>query len=156
MEVVHAIVGLVPSPWFTVLMQVASRILVVWGYTRPFEACQQDWSLYLTVICWSLAEIPRYIFYIYNQFMDSMATPYPLFWLRYSLFIVLYPCGITGEMLQTYAFWREARSDNVMATYATYAVWVTYVLFSPSMVLNMWKNRGKSFKKRKEIEGKKK
>ena len=27
-------------------------------------------------------------------------VPYPLFWLRYSLFIVLYPSGISGELIQ--------------------------------------------------------
>ncbi len=26
--------------------------------------------------------------------------PFPLFWLRYSLFIVLYPSGISGELIQ--------------------------------------------------------
>lgn len=155
MEVVHSLVKLVSSPWQTVALQVASRILLVWGYTRPFMECQRDWSLFLMVTAWSLAEIPRYIFYIFAQFMPSEAIPLPLFWLRYSLFIVLYPAGISGEMLQTYAFWRDARAANPEMEYATYVVWFMYVFGSPYMVLNMWKNRGKSFKKRAEFEAEK-
>lgn len=44
---------------------------------------------------WGLVEVPRYLFYALNL-IDLV--PYPLFWLRYSLFAVLYPTGITGEL----------------------------------------------------------
>ena len=41
----------------------------------------------------------------------SMCSAYPLFFLRYSLFMVLYPTGITGEVLQmteSLGYWKEA------------------------------------------------
>ena len=51
------------------------------------------------VASWSAIEIVRYVFYAFKLASDK-SMPYPLFWLRYSLFMVLYPSGITGEILQ--------------------------------------------------------
>ena len=46
---------------------------------------------------WSLVEVPRYMFYL----VKLLALPMPtwLLFLRYNLFYVLYPTGITGEMV---------------------------------------------------------
>jgi very-long-chain (3R)-3-hydroxyacyl-CoA dehydratase len=54
------------------------------------------------VICcvvWSIAEITRYLWYALNIFDKNS---YLLTWCRYSFFIVLYPLGITGELLCIY------------------------------------------------------
>ncbi len=56
---------------------------------------QQSYFLALAASSWGLVEVPRYLFYALNL---VNAVPYPLFWLRYSLFAVLYPTGITGEL----------------------------------------------------------
>ena len=84
--------------------QVSSRLMFVWGYTRYWPECQADWSLILMTISWSIAEIPRYLYYTVAQIMPTSDIPYPLFWIRYSLFIVLYPSGISGECLQVWSF----------------------------------------------------
>ncbi len=47
------------------------------------------------VCSWALVEVPRYIFYAVNLFTKNV--PYPLFFLRYNLFMVLYPSGISGS-----------------------------------------------------------
>ena len=53
------------------------------------------------VASWAVIEIVRYLFYAAKLVSDNPeAMPYPLFWLRYSLFMVLYPSGISGEVLQ--------------------------------------------------------
>jgi very-long-chain (3R)-3-hydroxyacyl-CoA dehydratase len=71
-------------------------------------------SIFTVLACtsWGLVEVPRYLFYALNLLN---AVPYPLFWLRYrsvigihaflcvhkyfhSLFAILYPTGITGEL----------------------------------------------------------
>jgi len=93
-EVLHAILGLVRSPVFVTGMQVASRLWVVWGATYYSAASQRHWSLYLMVVSWCCAEVPRYLFYVANLALPSI--PYPLFATRYSSFMVLYPTGITG------------------------------------------------------------
>ena len=51
--------------------------------------------LALTAVSWGLVEVPRYGYY-YAALLGT--PPSWLTWLRYSLFIVLYPSGISGEI----------------------------------------------------------
>jgi len=113
LEVVHALLRMVRSPVFTTGMQVASRLLVLWGISHVSPPSQVHWAFALMAFSWSLVEVPRYGFYIWKLLVDSDPAPTPkgappaaktpsnvpywLTWLRYSLFIVLYPTGITGE-----------------------------------------------------------
>ena len=53
----------------------------------------------------------RYLFYTFGVLKSS---PYPLFFLRYSLFFVLYPTGIVGEVMTMVA----ALPDLEVHTYA--------------------------------------
>ncbi len=46
----------------------------------------------LYVGAWTVTELVRYSFYTFQA--ASWAAPYALVWLRYSLFIVLYPIGV--------------------------------------------------------------
>jgi very-long-chain (3R)-3-hydroxyacyl-CoA dehydratase len=48
------------------------------------------------VLSWSLVEIPRYAYYAVNLIAPT-SIPYFLTFLRYSLFMVLYPSGISGK-----------------------------------------------------------
>ncbi len=74
---------------------VFSRVWTLWAVMDVAPTAQT--SIFFTLACtsWALVEVPRYLFYALN-ILD--AVPYPLFWLRYSLFAVLYPTGITGEL----------------------------------------------------------
>lgn len=155
MEIVHSLVGLVSSPVVTVTLQVSSRLLLVWAYTRVFVQSQADWSLYLMVISWACVEVPRYLFYVFKE-LPGGRVPYPLFWLRYSLFMVLYPTGISGELLQMWA--STAVTSKVLPTpvyyYLTLGVFAVYALGSPYMILSMWKNRVREFKKLRDAKKK--
>lgn len=144
MEVVHAALGVVKTPLAVCALQVASRLLLVWVYTRPHTACQNHWSLLLMVASWSLAEIPRYLFYTFKQFGDA-AVPHVIFWLRYSGFIVLYPTGITGECLQMYTYFSSATREETLY-WVTVSIALVYFIGSPYMVGNMWSNRKKAFR----------
>lgn len=72
-----------------------SRVWTLWAVMHISPMSQT--SLFFTLACtsWSLVEVPRYAFYAFNLLGS---VPYPLFWLRYSLFAILYPTGITGEL----------------------------------------------------------
>jgi hypothetical protein len=86
-------------------------------------------------------------------------TPFPLFFLRYSLFAVLYPTGITGELT---VFFKAAVDPGFPgADYGTAVVSFVnffyskflpaiYALGSPFMIMNMAGNRKSAFKKRFE------
>ena len=59
---------------------------------------------------WGATEITRYLYYFLHL---DLSEPHALTWLRYSLFIVLYPLGTTGELLVVTA----ARFDLAAHTY---------------------------------------
>ncbi|CAN0078151.1 unnamed protein product, partial [Ectocarpus sp. 13 AM-2016] len=88
--------GVVRSPWLTTLMQVSSRIVLVWGFMWAVPSTQGQLGSMLCITSWACVEIPRYLFYTFGVLKSS---PYPLFYLRYSLFAVLYPTGIAGEVM---------------------------------------------------------
>lgn len=83
---------------------------------------------------------------------STKKTPYPLFWLRYSLFAVLYPTGITGELS---VFLKAAAEPSFGGLYggAVALVYGTllpaiYFVGSLPMIMNMAGNRKSAFKKR--------
>jgi len=146
LEILHSLLGLVPSPVITVMIQVSSRIFIIWGHTHWVPACQAHWSIFMMVLSWSITEVVRYTFY----FLALLGNvPYPVFWLRYSLFMVLYPTGITGEILQTFvgmgAHWKMA---NPFWYRLSLVIMLLYVPAGPGMIANMCGNRRRSFKKR--------
>ena len=80
MEILHSLLGLVKSPWFTTTLQVFSRVWVLWAI---IDVCPETrTSIFLALTCgsWALVEVPRYLFYALNILN---IVPYPLFWLRY-------------------------------------------------------------------------
>ncbi|KAK9826727.1 hypothetical protein WJX81_002276 [Elliptochloris bilobata] len=109
LEIVHSVMGIVKSPFFTTFIQVLSRIWALWGLVAVApEACSTGAVTLLAVghsklqlsyvtlmLCWSLSEILRYGFYAAKELGH---VPYPLLWLRYSAFLVLYPFGVGSEM----------------------------------------------------------
>jgi len=146
LEIMHSLLGLVRSPVVTVAIQVLSRIFIVWGHLYWVPQCHEHWSLLPLVLSWGITEVVRYQFYLSALFGT---VPYPIFYLRYSLFMVLYPTGITGEIIQTLvamgAHWRMA---NPLWYRLSLLMLLCYVPGSPGMIGNMWGNRKRSFKNR--------
>ncbi|CCC08395.1 hypothetical protein SMACR_01940 [Sordaria macrospora] len=95
MEIFHALTGIVPAPLFTTLMQVASRLMLVWGISYPFPQLNTSTWYSSMLTAWSTTEVIRYTYFALKQF-DFI--PYFLHWLRYSAFLVLYPMGISSEV----------------------------------------------------------
>ena len=108
------------------------------------------------ILSWALVEVPRYLFYVFALITGDATkkTPFPLFWLRYSLFAVLYPTGITGELTVFLAAAKDTIFLNTYgeqhATFMYYFIMAFPVIYitSPLMVLNMVANRKNAFKKR--------
>lgn len=99
-EVLHNIIGLVPSSAFTTFMQILSRLVVVWGILDAVPESRLSLGLPLLMSAWSVAEITRYAYYGLNLIN---LVPYPLLWARYTFFTFLYPIGVTGELLAIYS-----------------------------------------------------
>mmetsp|Transcript_22777 Transcript_22777/g.50657 ORF Transcript_22777/g.50657 Transcript_22777/m.50657 type:complete len:195 (-) Transcript_22777:92-676(-) len=157
LEVVHSLVGLVKSPWVTALMQVFSRVWTLWAVMHVAPSAQTSIFTLLACSSWALVEVPRYAFYALNL-LD--AVPYPLLWLRYSLFAVLYPTGITGELGCMYmaalflagvdtpfdldiAKLQTQPQENLALLALVVFVAVTYIPGSPTMYGHMVKTRKK-------------
>ncbi|KAG9009441.1 hypothetical protein FRB93_005377 [Tulasnella sp. JGI-2019a] len=94
LEIFHAMFGWVRSPWLITAAQVASRLVMVWD-TAPRYTIAQNNPIYTSMVfAWSLTETLRYSYYACNVLGYE---PYPLLWLRYTAFFVLYPIGAPSE-----------------------------------------------------------
>jgi hypothetical protein len=140
LEVFHAAFRLVRSPISSTVLQVASRVLVLWPYTAKSPAAQAHWSFYLMVLSWCAVEVVRYAFYALKAL--DLPVPKPLLWLRYSLFMGLYPSGITGEIVQILTSLGDLSPVAVRFALVQLAI---YIPGSPYMILNMWHMRRRAF-----------
>ena len=61
-----------------------------------FLQVQNELSIILFLMPWTISEVIRYAFYV---FALLNRLPHVLVWLRYTLFIVLYPIGVTVSIL---------------------------------------------------------
>lgn len=78
------------------LCAVSSRLWLVWGINVLCPDSRYQFGFPLMVFSWGLVEVPRYSFYALNLYNK---VPAFLTFLRYHLFMVLYPSGVAGEVL---------------------------------------------------------
>ncbi|GAA33335.1 3-hydroxy acyl-CoA dehydratase, partial [Clonorchis sinensis] len=97
-EILHACVRLVKSSPVLTALQLMSRVFVVWGIMLPLMK-QETIAAPLCIVSWSLAEIVRYVYYALTICNSSIGF---VTWLRYTAFTVLYPTGISGELIYMY------------------------------------------------------
>lgn len=119
-------VGIVRSPISTTLMQVSSRLLLVWGVVDNYPTTTSPSPFYSSMLlAWSITEIIRYSYFMLNLIGS---VPGYLTWLRYNTFYVLYPVGITSEMLLIfYASNTTSIADNLWQRWAFRAILLGYV-----------------------------
>jgi very-long-chain (3R)-3-hydroxyacyl-CoA dehydratase len=126
LEVAHALLGVVRAPLATTVMQISSRLLLVWAIVHPFPHLARENAAYTTMLlAWSATEVIRYTFFTLTKAVG--AAPDPLVWLRYSSFLVLYPVGITSECLMIWAAVPEARKLRQEYAWGLYAILAIYV-----------------------------
>lgn len=156
LEIMHAATGLVPSNAVLTTFQVLSRVMVVSGVllATPESYAASSSGLPLALLAWSITEIIRYLYYFFNL---SGYVPYLLTWFRYTLFIILYPIGITGELLCLYAALKYASSNpeawsftlpnSVNFIFSYYyliiVVMLSYIPIFPILYLHMFAQRRK-------------
>ncbi|KAI1854869.1 hypothetical protein JX266_000987 [Neoarthrinium moseri] len=99
LDVLHGLFGIVRSDPVTAALQVGSRYVAVWAVQYPFPALCSSPIYSSMLFAWSLTEVIRYG-YLAVKLMGW--EPYPFFWVRYSLYRILYPIGILSEMGMMY------------------------------------------------------
>ncbi|XP_054161032.1 very-long-chain (3R)-3-hydroxyacyl-CoA dehydratase hpo-8-like [Oppia nitens] len=152
-EVGHCLVRLVPSNAFQTFVQIFSRLVVVWGILLPVADSRTSIGVPMLLIAWSLAEMTRYMYYALNIYDQ---VPYVLTWLRYTLFIVLYPLGVSGELLTMVAAIPYIRDSGLYSLslpnfanfsfyyhYGLVAIMLGYIPFFPQLYFYMIAQRKK-------------
>ncbi|OCL07892.1 protein tyrosine phosphatase [Glonium stellatum] len=124
-EVLHSLFGIVRAPVMTTLMQVASRILLVWGIGYNFQPVAATSPAYSSMLfAWSVTEVVRYSYFV---FFLGGGVPSWLSWLRYNTFYILYPLGVASETWLIYKAIEPASEWNPLFGYALWAVLAIYV-----------------------------
>lgn len=111
LEIIHALFGIVRASPVTTAMQVASRILLVWGVVGLYPQIVSTTDTFGRsapgpnggpfaysgiLLAWGITEIIRYGFFVWKEGVSQRIPPW-LTWLRYNTFFVLYPLGISSE-----------------------------------------------------------
>lgn len=142
LEIFHVLFGLVRSPLPTTIIQVSSRLILVWGIIERFPHTHSS-PLYTTmVLAWALTEVPRYAYYALS--LAGCGVPTWLTWIRYSTFYVLYPIGAGSEalvILSTIPEWSGGKwaawglEDWIKA--GLVAIWVPGELWIPPFICSL-------------------
>ncbi|RAH39656.1 putative membrane protein [Aspergillus brunneoviolaceus CBS 621.78] len=131
-EILHSALGLTRSPIFTTFTQIFARGVQVWAINYAFpEATTTTVAIYpAMVLAWSLADAIRYTYFAVLSVAGSSAVPRWLRWLRYSLFLGLYPIGIASE------WWLMFRATLVTDSVAVKGIFVFFLgLYAPGSVM---------------------
>lgn len=116
LDVIHVMLGLVKTPVLTSFIQTSAKLFIVCLYNlypEHYSKC--------TVVTWCITEIIRYGYYSNrSKFMQ---------FLRYNMFIVLYPIGFSCELYTMYCIY-QVTTDNGLKSLLS----VIIVLYTPVFV----------------------
>nr|XP_033775950.1 very-long-chain (3R)-3-hydroxyacyl-CoA dehydratase 3 [Geotrypetes seraphini] len=94
LEIIHPLIGLVKTGIFGSVIQVFGRNFILFVVLGCLEEMQNKAVVFFIFYSWSMIEIIRYPFYM----LASMDTEWRLLtWLRYTIWIPLYPIGTGAE-----------------------------------------------------------
>ncbi|PYH40375.1 protein tyrosine phosphatase-like domain-containing protein [Aspergillus saccharolyticus JOP 1030-1] len=158
LEILHSLVGLVRAPVATTAMQVASRILLVWGImylfqgrivgnVRTITATPQtgDYAFLGCLSAWGVTECIRYGFFVLQ--VSGVGVPAWWAWLRYNTFYVLYPLGISSECVMVVKALGPAAELSAAYWWFLVVVLGIYVPGSYILYTHMIAQRRKALKK---------
>jgi len=140
LEILHSLIGFVPSPVFTTTCQVFSRLFVsyyILYYTNDPKTYQSPF-LPVMVCAWSITEVIRYLYYALNIFKIQVKL---LTWVRYTFFYILYPVGASSECVLIYTAIPAIAKTCPYCVYLCYAVLLSYIPFFPMLYMHMIKQR---------------
>uniref|UniRef100_A0A3Q2CZV1 Very-long-chain (3R)-3-hydroxyacyl-CoA dehydratase n=1 Tax=Cyprinodon variegatus TaxID=28743 RepID=A0A3Q2CZV1_CYPVA len=145
--------GIVPSSVVLTGFQVMSRVFLTWAVTHSVREVQNEDSVLLFVAAWTVTEIIRYSFYTFSLLNH---LPYLIKWARYTFFIVLYPMGVSGELLTIYAALPYVQKSGLYSVtlpnkynfsfdYYTFLilVMISYIPLFPQLYFHMIRQRKK-------------
>nr|XP_057916507.1 very-long-chain (3R)-3-hydroxyacyl-CoA dehydratase 1 isoform X2 [Doryrhamphus excisus] len=87
-EVGHCAIGIVRTSVIVTGVQVCSRIFMVWFITNSIRQIQNEESVLLFLVVWTLTEITRYSYYTFNLLNH---LPYFIKWARSGMYSMRLP-----------------------------------------------------------------
>ena len=152
LEIIHSILKIVKSSVLATAIQIFGRCAIV-AILQYFKNSVSIGYLLLS-FAWPSIEIIRYPYYLFNSFKNEKKTfeiPYILIWCRYSFFIVLYPIGVSGEMISLF-YSREdldkySNNNHFKLSYIIYIFYLFYVPGLYVMYKYLLKQRNKALSK---------
>lgn len=161
LEIVHAAIGLVRASPVTTAMQVASRLMLVWGVLNLYpdqlirtintmgksEPSTVGGPIALAGchLAWGITEMIRYGFFVWKEGISDQ-VPAWLMWLRYNTFFILYPVGIASEVVLMYLAIEPAKEGGTGYDYLLKTVLAIYVPGSYILYTHMMAQRRKVMK----------
>ncbi|KAL4913740.1 tyrosine phosphatase-like protein [Aspergillus aurantiobrunneus] len=143
-EIIHAATGITRSPVFTTFTQIFARSVQVWAINYGFPSMTATSPAYVAMLlAWSTADAVRYSYFAI--LLGGFPVPGGLKWLRYSLFIILYPIGISTEWWLMYRAATVTTSSLVAGIF--YFCLGLYAPGSAMMYSYMLKQRRKTLEK---------
>jgi len=144
LEIIHAAMKIVSSPVVTTIKQLGSRFMVVVLIdllkSEEYINVAGVTGLHLIMFAWGITEIVRYSFYFSGLIGKEVKL---LVFLRYTLFLVLYPMGVTGELLIILS-WMKKDGFTFSANDVIFgAIFLSYFIFFPGMFKHMLSQRKK-------------
>lgn len=144
LEILHTKLGWVKSPIFTTTLQISSRVFVLfWLNVIPAEhqvLLLGISGITVVSVAWSITEMVRYSYYAGSLLNKEIKL---LTFLRYTLFIVLYPIGITGEGMIMFSVLKWNNYDFSIVNIVIAIVMLSYLPFFPKLYGYMWQQRKK-------------
>ena len=151
LEILHAALGLVKSSVSTNIIQMGTRLLIVWFICYYLDNVQVTSHVAYTymVLAWSLSVVIRFTFY--NIGLMGYSSKW-MTWARYSFFLILYPIGAFGEVVLIYTGLDSIHSLSKWMYYGFIILLGIYPFGFAYMYGHMLSQRkkylGKSFKKK--------
>ncbi|VVC27736.1 Hypothetical protein CINCED_3A010148 [Cinara cedri] len=155
-EIINVAIGLVKSNLAVTIQQVLSRVAIVAAIAFIPETSNSP-GLPLALTAWCFAEITRYSYYGFNIIGY---IPYLVVWARYTFFYVLYPVGVSGELLVYWTslgylgktkMWSIEMPNKYNFSFSLWAaiciVMLVYIPLFPQMYLHMVYQRKKTLSK---------
>ncbi|XP_022106677.1 very-long-chain (3R)-3-hydroxyacyl-CoA dehydratase-like [Acanthaster planci] len=155
LEIVHPLTGLVKTGVVAPVIQVLGRDLLLFMVIMPNEDIHGEPIVCYLFMIWSAIEVVRYPFYICATLNYESEV---ISWLRYTMWIPLYPLGLMSEAIVTYIaipYFRDTGMFSLvlpnsvnMAFSFDYYLYVHLGLIAtggPFMLSHMWKQRQKRF-----------
>ncbi|XP_061917109.1 very-long-chain (3R)-3-hydroxyacyl-CoA dehydratase isoform X2 [Entelurus aequoreus] len=158
-EVLNAAFGIVRTGVIPTLIQVVGRNFILFIIFGSLEEMHNKSVVFFVFYLWSAIEIFRYPFYMLGCFNTEWKI---LTWLRYSLWIPLYPLGVIAEavaVIQSIPIFDETRLFSIplpktigLSLSFSYVLRVYIILMFLGLVINfrhLYKQRKKRFRTKK-------